>query len=55
MISSDHLEPGSVGNIKATVDTANRNGYMTKHVTIYSNDRTTPVLSVEMTMDVVQK
>lgn len=25
-----------------------------KHITIYSNDRTTPVLSVEITMDVVQ-
>jgi len=55
VISSDHLEPGGVGKVKATVDTANRSGYLTKRVTIYSNDRITPVLSVEMTMDVVKK
>jgi len=55
VISSDHLEPGGTGSVKATVDTANKNGYLAKRVTIYSNDRLTPVLSVEMTMDVVQK
>jgi len=55
VISSDRLEPGAVGHVKATVDTANRNGYLTKHVSIYSNDRIMPVLTVEVTMDVVQK
>ena len=55
MISSDHLEPGTVGHVKATVDTAGKNGPLTKHISIYSNDRLTPVLSVEMNMDVVQK
>ena len=55
MISSDHLAPGDVGQIKASVDTTNRSGPLIKHVTIRSNDRTNPVLSLSVTLDVVQK
>lgn len=55
MISSDHLEPGAIGRVQATVNTTNISGYLSKHFSIYSNDRITPVLSVEMTMDVVKK
>ena len=55
MISSDHLEPGAVGRVQATVNTGSNNGRISKHVSIYSNDRTQPVLSVEVTMDVVKK
>ena len=55
MISSDHLEPGAVGRVQATVNTGNSNGRISKHISIYSNDRTQPVLSVEVTMDVVKK
>jgi hypothetical protein len=41
--------------VKATVSTATSNGPVTKHISIYSNDRVTPVLSVEVTLDVVPK
>jgi hypothetical protein len=55
VISSDHLEPGAVGHIKASVDTAGRSGPLLKHISIYSNDRTNPVLSLSIALDVVQK
>lgn len=55
MISSDHLDPGSVGRIKTTVATDNISGPVAKHITIYSNDRTTPALSMEMTLEVVPR
>lgn len=55
MISSDHLEPGVVGRVQATVNTGNSNGHISKHISIYTNDRTQPVLTVEVTMDVVKK
>jgi hypothetical protein len=53
VISSDHLEPGAVGQVKATVETTNANGPLSKRVTIYSNDLVTPVVTVEMVMNVV--
>jgi hypothetical protein len=53
VISSDHLDPGVVGRVKATVATVNGSGPVLKHISIYSNDRITPVLSVELTLDVV--
>jgi len=53
VISSDHLEPGAVGQVKATVETTNANGPLSKHVSIYSNDRVTPVVTVEIAMNVV--
>ena len=55
VISSDHLDPGAIGRVKATVATANNSGPVLKHITIYSNDRMTPVLSVEVTLNVVPK
>jgi len=55
VISSDHLEPGAIGRVQATVNTANISGRLAKHFSIYSNDRITPVLSVEMAMEVVKK
>jgi hypothetical protein len=53
VISSDHLDPGAVGRVKATVGTATINGHVLKHISVYSNDRVTPVLTVEMSLDVV--
>jgi hypothetical protein len=53
VISSDHLDPGAVGRVKTTVATVNSSGPVSKHISIYSNDRITPVLTVEVTMDVV--
>ena len=53
MVSSDHLEPGAVGGVKATLDSANKNGPIEKHITIYSNDITDPVLSLSVSADIV--
>jgi hypothetical protein len=55
VISSDHLEPGTVGRIKATVDTGNNIGHLSKHISIYSNDRIQPVITVELNLEVVKK
>jgi hypothetical protein len=55
VISSDHLDPGAVGRVKASVATDNISGPVAKHLTIYSNDRATPALSVEMTLEVVPR
>jgi hypothetical protein len=55
VISSDHLAPGSVGQIKASVDTAGRSGSLVKHISVYTNDRSNPVVTLSVTMDIVQK
>jgi hypothetical protein len=55
VISSDHLNPGTSGQIKASVDTTGKNGPLEKHVSVYSNDRSNPVVSLSLIMDVVQK
>jgi hypothetical protein len=55
VISSDHLDPGAVGRVKTSVATDNIRGPVAKHVTIYSNDRITPAVSVEVTLEVVPK
>lgn len=52
VISSDHLDPGAIGRVKATVATVNSNGPLLKHISIYSNDRITPVITVEVALDV---
>ncbi len=54
MISSNRLEPGSVGQIKVTVDTAGKVGHLEKHIAVYSNDLTTSVLTLTLTLDIVQ-
>jgi hypothetical protein len=53
VISSDHLDPGAIGRVKATVATVNSSGPVLKHISIYSNDRITPVVSVEVALDIV--
>jgi hypothetical protein len=55
VVSSDRLEPGVVGQVKATVDTTNRRGRLEKHVTVYSNDRTNPALTLSLSMDIIEK
>ncbi len=55
MISSNHLEPGDLGRIQATVDTTGRSGILVKKISIYSNDRINPVRTIVMTMDIIQK
>jgi len=44
-----------VGQIKVSVDTAGKAGHLEKHISVYSNDRTTPVLTLTLTMDIDQK
>jgi hypothetical protein len=44
-----------VGQIKADVNTAGKGGHLVKHVSVYSSDRMSPVLSLSLIMDVVQK
>jgi hypothetical protein len=53
VVSSDHLLPGATGQIKASVHTAGRLGQMTKHITVFSNDRSNPVLSFTLSLQVV--
>lgn len=55
MISSNHLEPGGLGRIQATVDTTGRSGPLLKKISLYSNDRKNPVLTILMYMNVIQK
>jgi hypothetical protein len=55
VISSNHLNPGAAGQIKAEVKTAGKNGHVVKHVTIYSNDRMNPVLTLSLILDIVKK
>jgi len=37
------------------VDTSGKSGNLVKHITIYSNDRTTPVRTLTITIDVTEK
>ena len=53
VISSDHLDPGAIGRVKVTVATDNISGPSLKHISVYSNDHITPVLTVEVAIDVV--
>lgn len=55
MVSSNHLEPGDLGRIQATVDTTGRSGVLVKKISIYSNDRSNPVRTIVMTMNIIQK
>jgi hypothetical protein len=55
VISSNRLEPGSVGQVKVTVDTAGKMGNLEKYVTVYTNDRVTPVITFTLTLEVLQK
>ena len=55
MISSNHLEPGSLGRIETTVDTSGRSGPLLKKISLYSNDLKKPVVTILMYMDVIQK
>jgi hypothetical protein len=55
VISSDHLDPGASGRIRATVDTTGRAGPLEKHIVVYSNDRRTPVLTLSLSLHVAPK
>jgi hypothetical protein len=53
VISSDHLKPGEIGRVNATVQTINISGPSLKHLSVYSNDLVTPVLVMEISINVV--
>ena len=53
MVSSDHLEPGASGQIKATVDIAGRTGRLEKFITVHSNDPVTPDLTLSISLEIV--
>jgi hypothetical protein len=55
VISLDHLNPGTSGQIKASVDTTGKKGPLEKHVSVYSNDHSNPVVSLSLIMDIIQK
>jgi hypothetical protein len=55
VISSNHLDPGTTGQIKATVDTTGKAGHIEKHIVVYSNDRIMPAFTLSFSMEVVQK
>ena len=55
MVSSNHLDPGAVGQIRVSIDTTGASSLLTKHVSVYSNDRISPVLSLTVTVEVIQK
>jgi hypothetical protein len=43
------------GQLKVSVDTTGKAGVLLKHVSIYSNDRVRPVVTVTVSVDIVQK
>jgi hypothetical protein len=57
VISSDHLKlkPGETGQIKASVDTKGRSGFLDKHISIYSNDPVNPVLTLSLSLTIDPK
>jgi len=55
VISSDHLEPGAKGSVRATIDTAGRSGRLEKHITLYSNDRRNPALTLTVSVNIIPK
>jgi hypothetical protein len=55
VISSDHLKPGETGQIKATVDTTGRKGFLDKHISVYSNDPVKPVITLSLTLTIVPR
>jgi Protein of unknown function (DUF1573) len=52
VVSSTRLEPGAAGQIRVTVETAGRTGYLVKYITVYSNDRVRPVSTLTLSVDV---
>lgn len=55
MISSDHLEPGQTGRIKASIDTTGKTGRLEKYLTVYSNDKDNPALTLSIAVEILQK
>jgi hypothetical protein len=52
VVSSDRLEPGASGQIKATVETAGRMGRLEKYITVHSNDPVSPALTLSLSVEI---
>jgi hypothetical protein len=55
LVSSKKLSPGESGNIRIELDTANREGILTRTVTIYSNDPTAPNQVITLTANIQKR
>ncbi|MFA5073728.1 MAG: hypothetical protein WC539_07520 [Nitrospirota bacterium] len=55
MISSNRLDPGAAGSISTNVDTTGRIGSLVKYISVYSNDRSNPVVTLTVQMYIVKR
>ena len=55
LLSSKKLEPGQKGTVKIELDTANRQGIMTRTVTLYSNDPLLPNQTITLTVNIEKR
>lgn len=55
LVSSKKLNPGEGGNIRIELDTANREGQLTRTVTIYSNDPNGPNQVITLTANILKR
>lgn len=55
LVSSKKLKSGESGNIRIELDTANREGVLTRTVTIYSNDPTAPNQVITLTANIQKR
>ena len=55
LLSSKKLGPGQKGTVKIEIDTANREGVMTRTVTLYSNDPLVPNQTITLTVNIEKR
>ena len=55
LLSSKLLQPGESGNVKIELDTANREGKLTRTVTIYSNDPQQPNQTITLFVNIEKR
>jgi hypothetical protein len=55
LLSSKSLKPGESGNIRIELDTANREGKLTRTVTLYSNDSQQPNQTITLFVNIEKR
>ena len=55
LLSSKSLQPGESGNIRIELDTANREGKLTRTVTLYSNDPQQPNQTITLFVNIEKR
>lgn len=55
LLSSKKLNPGENGNVRLELDTANREGKLTRTVTIYSNDPDSPNQVITLYVNILKR